>query len=193
MDAIMAFMSGVDVFLSLPTGYGKSMIYAMLPMAFDLYKEQQGSIVICISPLISLMIDQRSKFQAMGIVTEFVGEDQCDSSAMRRVLAGEVQLVYKLVATIVDEAHCVKTWGDSFRAAYAHLGDTRSLLPSNVKVMALTATATHSTYCTICNSLMSKDPVLIGCLPNRHNITYEVKPLLDMNSFCGSVAEEVKM
>lgn len=62
-----------------------------------------------------------------------------------------------------------------------------------MKVVALTAKATHATYRTICKSLMLKDPVLIGCQPNRHNITYEVKPLLDMNSFCGSVAEEVKM
>lgn len=59
--------------------------------------------------------------------------------------------------------------------------------------MALTATATHETYRTICRSLMLKDPVLIGCPPNRHNITYEVKPMLDMKSFCSSVAEEVKI
>ena len=38
MDAIVSFMLGNDVFVSLPTGYGKSLIYAMLPMAFDLYK-----------------------------------------------------------------------------------------------------------------------------------------------------------
>ena len=79
------------------------------------------------------MLDQKSKFQPVGISTEFVGEDQCDSCAISRVLSGDVQLVYispesiicnpmyrnmllspvykeKLVATIVDEAHCVKTW-----------------------------------------------------------------------------------
>ena len=38
MDAIVSFMLGNDVFVSLPTGYGKSLIFAMLPMAFDLYK-----------------------------------------------------------------------------------------------------------------------------------------------------------
>lgn len=37
MDAIVSFILG-NVFVSLPTGYGKSLIYAMLPMAFDLYK-----------------------------------------------------------------------------------------------------------------------------------------------------------
>ena len=38
MDAIVAFVSGNDVFVSLPTGYGKSLIYVLLPMVFDLYK-----------------------------------------------------------------------------------------------------------------------------------------------------------
>ena len=32
--------------------------------------EQQGSIVIFASPLVSLMMDQKAKFVPMGIVTE---------------------------------------------------------------------------------------------------------------------------
>ena len=40
--------------------------------------------------------------------------------------------------------------GDSFRKAYAHLRDIRSLLPSGVNVMALTATATSDTYKIVC-------------------------------------------
>ena len=34
-DAIMSFVQGRDVFVSLPTGYGKSIIYAALPFIFD--------------------------------------------------------------------------------------------------------------------------------------------------------------
>jgi bloom syndrome protein len=37
-EAIFNFVLGRDVFVSLPTGYGKSMIYALLPSVFDLYK-----------------------------------------------------------------------------------------------------------------------------------------------------------
>ena len=33
-----------------------------------------GSIVVCISPLTSLMMDQQAKFSPLGLRTEFVGE-----------------------------------------------------------------------------------------------------------------------
>ena len=33
--AVMAFIRGEDLFVSLPTGYGKSVCYAILPRVFD--------------------------------------------------------------------------------------------------------------------------------------------------------------
>ena len=35
MEAILAVVRGKDTFVSLPTGFGKSMIYGVLPMVFD--------------------------------------------------------------------------------------------------------------------------------------------------------------
>ena len=35
LEAIMAFISGHDVFVTLPTGYGKSLIFALLPWIYD--------------------------------------------------------------------------------------------------------------------------------------------------------------
>ena len=37
-EAIEAFYLGKDVFVSLPTGYGKSIIYAIMPILFDKMK-----------------------------------------------------------------------------------------------------------------------------------------------------------
>ena len=79
------------------------------------------------------MIDQKRAFTFKGINTEFVGEAQIDHTCIANVTAGKVQLVYispesiisnplyrgmfmksvykeKLVALVVDEAHCVKSW-----------------------------------------------------------------------------------
>ena len=51
--ALLSFLRGQDVFVSLPTGYGKSLCYAALPAAFDSLKNSPGkSIVIAVSPLI---------------------------------------------------------------------------------------------------------------------------------------------
>jgi len=38
LEAIKHFCSGKDVFVSLPTGYGKSLIYGVIPLVFDKMK-----------------------------------------------------------------------------------------------------------------------------------------------------------
>ena len=34
-EAVTTFLSGQDVFVALPTGYGKSIIYGILPLIYD--------------------------------------------------------------------------------------------------------------------------------------------------------------
>ena len=50
--ALLSFLRGRDVFVSVPTGYGKSLCYAALPGAFDLLlgRRPSTSIVIAVSP-----------------------------------------------------------------------------------------------------------------------------------------------
>ena len=129
-DIIRSFCSGNDVFVSLPTGYGKSYCFVLLPLVFN---HLLGSIVICIFPLTSLMMEQREKYSAQGICFEFVGELQQDIDAMTNVRKGLVQLLFispesllsnpqwremlqlpvyqeKVVGLVVDEAHCISMW-----------------------------------------------------------------------------------
>lgn len=79
------------------------------------------------------MLEQQRKHSSKGIATEFVGEVQADPAVISQVLQGNLQLLYispenllnnprfrsmlltskykeHLVALVVDEAHCVKTW-----------------------------------------------------------------------------------
>ena len=54
---IETFVSGKDVFISLPTSYGKSFCYGILPAVYnDLRSSDSASIVICVSPLTALMM-----------------------------------------------------------------------------------------------------------------------------------------
>ena len=132
--AFLSFLRGRDVFVSVPTGYGKSLCYAALPGAFDLLlgRRPSTSIVIAVSPLIALMKDQVAAMSAKGLAIGCVTQESSDEEKAR-VKSGEFQLVLfspeallsirrwrellqghlyssRIVAFVVDEAHCVKKW-----------------------------------------------------------------------------------
>ena len=133
-EAIREFASGRDVFVALPTGFGKSYCFALLPTVFDhLRAGKDPSIVVCVSPLTALMMEQRDKLCTRGLLAEFVGELQQDISAMKGVESGRYQVVYispealllnpqwremllsntyreNLVAFVIDENHCITKW-----------------------------------------------------------------------------------
>ena len=64
---ISAIVNGEDVLAVLPTGYGKSLIFQLLPDVYDMLLGVNNSIVIVISPLNALMQDQVAKLNDQGI------------------------------------------------------------------------------------------------------------------------------
>lgn len=46
-----------DLFVNLPTGFGKSIIYQALPLILDRLNNDHDHIVVVVSPLINLMSD----------------------------------------------------------------------------------------------------------------------------------------
>ena len=72
------------------------------------------------------------------------------------------------LVALVDEAHSVKVWGDEFRVALASIGELRSLIPSTVSVMALTATATHHTFDAVVQRLSMRNPAVIALPPGKN-------------------------
>ena len=50
------FLGGRNIFVNLPTGYGKSLIFKCLPIAVDFFVERPrgSSVIVVISPLRSL-------------------------------------------------------------------------------------------------------------------------------------------
>ena len=59
-----------------------------------LYIGSTQSIVVCISPLTSLIMDQKNKFVPKGVTAEYVGKAQSDRDAVRAVLEGKIQLLF---------------------------------------------------------------------------------------------------
>ena len=81
--------------------------------------------------------------------------------------------------------------GDEFRTAFADIGSIRSLLPKNVNVMALTATATDATLASVKSRLAMEDLVIIGERPDRSNIKIIVEPCPDITVLCESLAKDL--
>ena len=130
-----------DIFITAPTGSGKSLIF-QLPAMYIGKKHQKLTIVI--EPVKALMKDQKDFLNSKGYFrVEFLNGDLTPGEkdiAFKRIKNGEVDLLYlspetllsysidKLIGDrdigliIVDEAHIVTTWGRGFRPDYWYLG-----------------------------------------------------------------------
>ena len=69
---------------------------------------------------------------------------------------------------------CVYTRGETFRASLLRLGEIRSILPSNVGVMALTATATRRLQSEVADILGMLNPITVAVSPCKPNLMYAV-------------------
>ena len=143
----------------MPTGMGKSLCYQIA--AFFL-----STPVLVISPLIALMQDQcASAPRELNAAMLWSGQSTQEAKkVLRDLAAGKVRLLFisperisnpyfleairplvPLDLAVIDEAHCISEWGQSFRPSYLRLGKA---LSSDIKckaVLALTATATLET------------------------------------------------
>ena len=60
-EALFAAVSRRDVFAILPTGFGKSLIYQLLPcLCAEIYPKSPTPLVLVVSPLVQLMQEQLS-------------------------------------------------------------------------------------------------------------------------------------
>ncbi|KAI0634743.1 P-loop containing nucleoside triphosphate hydrolase protein [Trametes polyzona] len=163
LDVAEALILGLDVVLTAGTGAGKTMPFIM-PL---LLPENAGKMVVIISPLNELERDQARRFRDMGLTATAVnGEDY--STELHNTIAAKASCVLvtspemclkhpqfsalmrspefmrDVLYMVVDEAHCISQWGDSFRKLYSQLVQLRSLL--GVRKPFLLASATFPPF-----------------------------------------------
>lgn len=185
-------LQGKDAVVLMPTGGGKSLCYQIPALA-------QEGLTVVVSPLIALMKDQVQALQGNGIAAAFLnsslvgGEERLIHQQLRN---GALKLLYvsperlfqqgfmdqlqqlEINLFAVDEAHCISTWGHSFRPEYKQLFVLKQRFPT-VPVIALTATADRTVRSDIAASLALSAPKTFVSSFDRPNLSLAVLPGLD--------------
>jgi len=185
IEVINELLSGNDVIGLLPTGYGKSMCYLLPPLLTK-------KAIIIISPLISLMDDQKDKLLKMNIgVSALHGNNKNKDRDIFEIIDGQIKIIYmspeylidgdglELVESMtqnnllgylaIDEAHCISVWGHDFRPHYLKIKVFREKYPT-IPVLAVTATATSVVVEEIATHLNLTDPKIITANFDRPNL-----------------------
>lgn len=188
---IQNILEGRDVLGVMPTGAGKSLCYQIPALMMD-------GITLVISPLISLMKDQVSNLNQVGILAAYINSS-LTAAQYYKVLdlarAGRYPIIYvaperlmsedflrfalsgqvKISMVAVDEAHCVSQWGQDFRPSYLKIVDFINQLPDRPVVSAFTATATAQVRDDIIDILMLRNPQVMTTGFNRPNLYFGVQ------------------
>ena len=196
LATINCTMSGEDSLVLMPTGGGKSLCY-QLPAVLS------PGVTIVISPLVSLIQDQLHHLSEMNIPAGVLGSMEKEGAAVQnqtytQLRNDELKLLYlyagedcqeqqaheharaaaqprKLSRIVVDEVHCISSWGHDFRKDYQALRILKNRF-RDVPLVGLTATATKRVQDDCVRQLGLQKCTRFFQTFNRTNIVYEVKP-----------------
>ncbi len=145
------------------TGWGKSFVYFI---STKILREAGCGPALLVSPLLALMRNQIAAAERMGVRAATINSDniakwteveakikqneidillispeRLANERFRTEILGGLSLHVSLV--VVDEAHCISDWGHDFRPHYRLLERFIRNMPSNIKLLATTATANN--------------------------------------------------
>ncbi|MBT1003641.1 ATP-dependent DNA helicase [Paenarthrobacter sp. DKR-5] len=189
LEGVEAVLSGRDTLVVMPTGSGKSAVYQLAAAMSD------GPAVV-VSPLIALQEDQREDLNAGPGRLRAVAANSSHSTAEQErawaaVADGEAKFLFltpeqlakddvverlrdvEPALFVVDEAHCVASWGHDFRPDYLRMGEVRERLGA-VPAVALTATASAPVREEIVTRLRLRDPLVVAQGFDRPNLCLTV-------------------
>ena len=189
---IQALCDQNDALIVMPTGGGKSICFQVPGLVLP-------GLTIVISPLVALMENQVQALALKGVSAALL-HSQLDRSQRKKIAYAietqRLKLLYlspetllsqgvmekllnselKISSLILDEAHCLVQWGDTFRPVYQELGTVRDRLlaarpkGTTINIAAFTATANPLEQATIIRSLNLNNPIQFVEVPYRSNL-----------------------
>lgn len=173
----------------LPTGAGKSLCFQLPAMLLD------GPTLV-IYPILSLMADQERRLQEKGFSPVILRGGQSREereSIWEKLRSGQSKFIIanpevlltpqvkthlekiKIIHVVIDEAHCVSEWGESFRPSYLEIKNIIGYI-NPVLVTAFTATASALVLEKIRKYIFGDTEARqITGNPDRPNISYSAK------------------
>lgn len=188
---ISNLLEGRNQIVVLPTGSGKSVCFMFPAVVLT-------GVTLVVLPLLALLDDLYRRMTEAGLEVAVLrgGQSRPERDrALRRIAARQTRLVLttpeaalseRLLAglaaaaaiehLVVDEAHCISQWGDTFRPTYLRLGELVEALQPRV-LTAFTATATPPVLARMREVLFPGGGAhLVAGNPDRPNIRYAVAP-----------------
>ena len=196
-ESIEALLNRRRVLVVQRTGWGKSMVYFL---ATRLLRDAGAGVSLLISPLLSLMRNQLEAAARIGVRAVTINstnpadwlaiEQELRDDAIDILLVSPERLANETFRTgvlahiaervglfVVDEAHCISDWGHDFRPDYRRIVRVLQALPSNIPVLATTATANNRVVDDVMSQLGAGIELIRGPLVREslelQNITME--------------------
>jgi ATP-dependent DNA helicase RecQ len=203
---INSLLDGIDTFVIMPTGGGKSLCYQLPALIME-------GCAIVVSPLIALMknqVDLVRGYSENDEVAHFLNSslNKGQIKAVKDDLnAGKTKLLYVAPETLtkqenleyfsdlkisffaVDEAHCISEWGHDFRPEYRRLREMMDIINPDIPVIALTATATPKVQSDIVKNLGLRNANVFISSFNRDNLFYEIQPKIEKEQTVKSIVK----
>ena len=196
-EIVNSLLNQQDTLVVLPTGGGKS-------ICFQLPALLQSGVTLVVSPLVALMENQVQELRERHLPAATL-HSQLSPHQRRQVLQSldnqSLRLLYlspetllsppvwqrlcrpdlRLNGLVLDEAHCLVQWGETFRPAYRRLGAVRSALSAcrpetgNIPIAAFTATADPEAQQVLRQVLQLQTPKVVRLTPHRPNLHLTVR------------------
>lgn len=195
-EIMSSLLSQKDALIIMPTGGGKS-------ICFQLPALLKTGLTLVVSPLVALMENQveelKQRHQQAALLHSELPSFQ-RRATLQALEKQQLRLLYlspetllslpvwerlshpqlKINGIILDEAHCLVQWGDTFRPAYRRLGAVRPALlklkppGTKISIAAFTATADPSAQKIISHVLQLQQPDSYRLNPYRKNLYLNV-------------------
>ncbi|XP_065902058.1 ATP-dependent DNA helicase RecQ-like isoform X2 [Dysidea avara] len=109
----------------------------------------------------------------------------------RKVLHSEPYAT-RLCVMVIDEAHTVIEWGDTFHSDMLRLGEIRSIVPEDVRFMAMTETASKELRMKLSSTIVLINPTVIAISPCKSNISYNLSNFTSISETFGPGLHELR-